>query len=74
MTVKKVFKLEDLDCANCAAKMQNAIEKLDGVKSVTISFMTQRMTLEADEERFDDVLKAAQTAIKKIEPDCTIAR
>ncbi len=72
--MKKVFKLEDLDCANCAAKMQNAIEKLDGVKSVTISFMTQRMTLEADEERFDDVLKAAQRAIKKIEPDCTIAR
>lgn len=72
--MKKTFKLEDLDCANCAAKMQNAIEKLDGVKSVTISFLTQRMTLEADDDAFDSVLKAAEKIIKKIEPDCTIVR
>ena len=72
--MKKTFRLEDLDCANCAAKMQNAIEKLDGVKSVSISFMTQRMTLEADDADFEDVLKAAQNVIKKIEPDCTIVR
>ena len=72
--MKKTFKLEDLDCANCAAKMQNAIEKLDGVKSVTISFMTQRMTLEADDAAFESVLKEAQRVIKKIEPDCTIVR
>ena len=72
--MKKTFRLEDLDCANCAAKMQNAIEKLDGVKSVTISFMTQRMTLEADDAAFDSVLTAAQKVIKKIEPDCTIVR
>ena len=72
--MKKTFRLEDLDCANCAAKMQNAIEKLDGVKSVTISFMTQRMTLEADDDVFDSVLNAAQKVIKKIEPDCTIVR
>ena len=72
--MKKTFRLEDLDCANCAAKMQNAIEKLDGVKSVTISFMTQRMTLEADDSAFDSILTAAQKVIKKIEPDCTIVR
>ncbi len=72
--MKKTFKLEDLDCANCAAKMQNAIEKLDGVKSVTISFMTQRMTLEADDAAFESVLTAAQKVIKKIEPDCIIVR
>ena len=72
--MKKTYKLEDLDCANCAAKMQNAIERLDGVKSVSISFMTQRMTLEADDAVFEDVLKAAQKAIKRIEPDCTIVR
>lgn len=71
--MKKTFKLEDLDCANCAAKMQNAIQKLDGVKSVNISFLTQRMTLEADDDRFDSVLSAARKLIKKIEPDCTIA-
>ena len=47
--MKKTFKLEDLDCANCAAKMQHAIEKLDGVRSVNISFLTQRMTLDADD-------------------------
>ena len=72
--MKKTYRLEDLDCANCAAKMQNAIERLDGVKSVSISFMTQRMTLEADDAVFEDVLKAAQKAIKRIEPDCTIVR
>ena len=72
--MKKTFRLEDLDCANCAAKMQNAIEKLDGVKSVSISFMTQRMTLEAEDAAFDSVLTAAQKVIKKIEPDCTIVR
>ncbi len=72
--MKKVFKLADLDCANCAAKMQNAIEKIDGVKSVTISFMTQRMTLEADDDSFESIVAKAQKAIKKIEPDCTIVR
>ena len=51
--MKKVFKLNDLDCANCAAKMEAAIQKLDGVKSATISFMTQKLTLEADDADFD---------------------
>lgn len=72
--MKKTFKLEDLDCANCAAKMQRAIEKLDGVRSVNISFLTQRMTLEADDARFDEVVASAAKLIKKIEPDCTIVR
>ena len=67
---KKVFKLNDLDCANCAAKMEAAIQKLDGVKSATISFMTQKLTLEADDTDFDKVLKAAQKCISKVEPDC----
>lgn len=72
--MKKTFKLEDLDCANCAAKMQRAIEKLDGVRSVNISFLTQRMTLDADDARFDEVVASAAKLIKKIEPDCTIVR
>ena len=55
--MKKVFELEDLDCANCAAKMEDAIRKLDGVQSVTISFMAQKMTLEAEDANFDKVLK-----------------
>ena len=43
--MKKVFKLEDLDCANCAAKMENAISKIEGVESANVSFMTQKMTI-----------------------------
>ena len=70
--MKKVFKLEDLDCANCAAKMQDAIAKLDGVKSVSVNFMAQKLTLEADDDRFDEILKKAIKTIAKVEPDCTV--
>lgn len=72
--MKKVFKLEELDCAHCAAKMQDAIAKIDGVTSVSINFLMQKMTLEADDAVFEDVLKKAQKAIKKVEPDCRIVR
>lgn len=70
--MKKIFKLEDLDCANCAAKMENAIKKIDGVEDASVSFMSQKMTIVADEERFDDIMKKAVKACKKIEPDCRI--
>ena len=70
--MKKVFELEELDCAHCAAKMEDAIRKIDGVISASISFMTQKLTLEAADEDFEKVLKAAQKAIKKVEPDCRI--
>ena len=70
--MKKVFELEELDCAHCAAKMETAINKIEGVISASISFMTQKLTIEADEKDFDKILKAAQKAIKKIEPDCRI--
>ena len=70
--MKKVFKLEELDCAHCAAKMQTAIAKIDGVQSVSINFIMQKMTLEADDAVFEEVLKKAQKAIKKVEPDCRI--
>ena len=70
--MKKTFRLRDLDCANCAAKMENAINKLDGVQSATVSFMTQRLTLEADDARFDEVLKEAVRVCRKGEPDCTV--
>ena len=70
--MKKVFKLEELDCAHCAAKMQTSISKIDGVKSVSINFLMLKMTLEADDAVFDEVLAKAQKAIKKIEPDCRI--
>ncbi len=70
--MKKVFELEELDCAHCAAKMETAINKIDGVISANISFMSQKLTIEASDEDFDRILKAAQKAIKKIEPDCRI--
>ena len=72
--MKKVFMLEDLDCAHCAAKMEDAIAKLEGVNSVTVSFLAQKLTLDADDERFDDILKKAIKIIKKIEPDCTVVK
>ncbi len=70
--MKKTFKLRELDCANCAAKMENAIAKLDGVENVSINFMTQKLTLEAADDRFDAILQAAVAVCKKIEPDCEI--
>lgn len=70
--MKKVFELQDLDCANCAAKMEDAIRRIEGVTYVSVSFMAQRMTIEADDARFDDILKQAQKAVKKVEPDCRI--
>jgi copper chaperone CopZ len=70
--MKKTFKLEDLDCANCAAKMEAAINKLPGVEKATVSFMTQKMTIEAEDERFDEVVKAAVKCIAKVEPDCRV--
>ncbi len=70
--MKKTFKLTDLDCANCAAKMEDAIKKIDGVENASVSFMTQKMTIEADDARFDDVVKEAVRVCKKVEPDCEI--
>ena len=70
--MKKKFKLQDLDCANCAAKMETAIKKIDGVQSATVNFLSQKLTVEADEAVFEDVLKKIAKAIKKIEPDCKI--
>lgn len=71
--MKRSFKLENLDCANCAAKMEDAINKMDGV-TATITFMTQKLTIEAADDVFEGVLDKAQAAISKIEPDCRIAR
>ena len=72
--MKKVFKLMDLDCANCAAKMENAIARLSGVKGVTVNFMTQKLILEADDAEFDRVLDEAEKAMRRVEPDCTLVR
>ncbi len=70
--MKKKFKLQDLDCANCAAKMEDAIKKLDGVNDANVSFMTQKMTIDAEDDKFDDIMKAVVEVCKKVEPDCVI--
>ena len=70
--MKKTFKLIDLDCANCAAKMESAIKKIDGVTNASVSFMSQKMTIEAEDERFDDIVKQAVAICKKVEPDCEV--
>lgn len=70
--MKKTFKLIDLDCANCAAKMENAIQKIDGVADASVSFMAQKMTVEADDAQFDAIMQQVVKACKKVEPDCEI--
>ena len=70
--MKKTFNLTDLDCANCAAKMEAAVSKIEGVKAAQVSFLTQKMTVEAEEADFDRIMKKAVKACKKVEPDCRI--
>lgn len=70
--MKKTFELEDLDCANCALKMQEAILKIPGVQNCEVSFIKQKMTIEADDAEFDKIVKQAVKAISKVEPDCTV--
>lgn len=70
--MKKTYKLKNLGCAHCAAKMETAISKLDGVQKASVNFMLQKLTIEAEDEKFETVLQGAKTAIRKIEPDCTV--
>ena len=70
--MKKVIKLKDLDCANCAAKMENNIKKIPGVTDASVNFMMQKMTIESDTEDFDGLMKEVVKVINKIEPDCEV--
>lgn len=70
--MKKAIKLIDLDCGHCADKIQNAVKKIDGVTSVSVNFLGQKMVLEAPDDKFDAVLAEAKALIKKIEPDVTV--
>ena len=64
--------MKNLECAHCASKMEQQIAKLEGVNSVTISFMTQKMTLDCDESKILEIILQAKKICKKIEPDCTL--
>lgn len=70
--MKKTFKLQDLDCANCAAKMERAIQQVEGVISANVSFMTQKLSIEIADENFDNVWKEVKKKAKKADPDVTI--
>ncbi len=70
--MKKVFKVEDLDCAHCAAKLEDALNHVSGVNKATVNFLSQKITLDVEDGKLDDVVKAMVSTAKKIEPDCTI--
>ncbi len=72
--MKRSFKLEELDCADCASKMERDINKIDGVNKATINFMTSKITLDAADEAFDAVLDEAQRICAGYESDCVIVR
>ena len=71
-TMKKVYMLEDLDCANCALKMEDGIKKIDGVVNAEVNFMTQKMTIETEVDDQKKIMKEVVKVCRKIEPDCTI--
>ena len=70
--MKKTFRIEDLECANCAAKMEDAINKLQNITAANINFMQQKLTLEAPDDMFEQALLAAEKAMRKIEPDVRV--
>ena len=64
--------MQDLDCANCAAKMEEAIKKIPGVHDASVSFMTQKMMVDAEDDKFDEIMKEVVSICAKVEPDCVI--
>ncbi len=70
--MKKTFELEDLDCANCAAKIEAAIAKIDGVAAANVNYIMQKMTVEAADDEFDAVMKKVIKLCRRIEPDMRI--
>ena len=72
--MKKTYKLENLDCAHCAAKMETAIGGIDGVDECSISFMTQKMKIVGADDKMDDILVAAEKAIHKVDRNCNIVK
>ena len=70
--MKKKFKLQDLDCANCAAKMEDAIKKIPGVNDANVSFMMQKMTVDAEDDKFDAIMEEVVRVCAQVETDCKI--
>ena len=70
--MKKTYKMIDLECAHCAAKMEDAIRKVPGVTAASVNFLTQKLTIEGDDERFGAIVEEAVKICKKVEPDCRV--
>lgn len=71
--MKKVYNLSDLDCTNCASKMESNISKIEGVKNISVNFMTQKLTIEIEEDKnMDEIMNEVKKVCHKVEPDCTI--
>lgn len=70
--MKKRYSMVDLDCANCAAKMEAAIKKIPGVNDASVSFLAQKLILDADDACFTEVLEKAVAAVKRVDPDCQV--
>ncbi len=68
----KTYKMQDLDCANCARKMEDAIHKLEGVTEVHVNFLTQKMILTADDARFEEIVREAVKCVRRVDPDCQV--
>ena len=72
--MRKSFRLDEIDCANCALKLQDALAQVEGVESVSVNFLTQKLTLTAADDRFDAVLGQVVKTAARVEPDCEIVR
>lgn len=72
--MRKSFKLDEIDCANCALKLEDAIKKVDGVDDAKVNFLTQKLTLSAADDRFDAVLDDVIALVAEVEPDCEVLR
>lgn len=72
--MKVKLRLKDLCCANCAAKIEDKMSKVDGVESVTVNFLAEKMILELAEDKLDEILNKAEKIVHKIEPDVKIQR
>lgn len=70
--MKKKYKLQNLDCANCAAKIEEKVKNIDGVKNASVSFMLQKLVIEADDSDIERIVSQARDVIKAVEPDCTL--
>lgn len=70
--MKKTYKMDNLDCANCAAKMEKSIQKIKGVSDATVSFFAQKLMIETDDDLHDEIMQEVCKAVKKVESGCSV--